>query len=150
MSKERLITAAVFVALALGTACFAFERVVSMVLDHEDFGDVRFHAYVYPGQICEDLRVESSAARGVVTIENVGERPLTDLRITLKFFSAVGRPVIERRVARLDPGATLVYTDQDPDLSLDQAVVSQLGMLYVRVRCDQGVALARGWWSYWS
>ena len=144
------LTAAFLATVALGAAFLAFHRAANMFLDREDFSDLRFYALAYPGQACEDLRVESSASHGVVTVENVGDRPLTDLRITLKFFSFAGRPVIERRIARLDSGATLTYTDRDPDLGLDEQVVRDLGMLYVRVRCDQGVAVARGWWSYWS
>jgi hypothetical protein len=145
-----LLAVALIACLALGAACFTFERAVNMLLDREDFSDVRFHAYAYPGQACENLRVESSASRGLVTIKNVGERPLTDLRITLKFFSNTARPVFERHVPLLEPGVTLTYSERDPDLGLDERVTTDLGMLYARVRCDQGVALARGWWSYWS
>ena len=133
---------------ALAGASIALERALSVVLLREELGDVRFRAYPYVGRLCDDLRIAARPARGTVTIENSGDAPLHDLHVTIKAFAHTGRVVVERVVPRLGPGEVLVYDESD--LGLSDTIREDLGMLYVRVRCDAGFALARGWWSYWG
>ena len=148
MSRRLILLIALSCPAGLVGVGAAIERTLSMVLLREDLGDLRFRSYPYAGRLCGDLRVHARAGTGTVTIENTGDAPLHDLHITIKAFAHTGRVVVERVATRLGPGERLVY-DED-NLGLSETIREDLGMLYVRVHCDEGFALARGWWSYWG
>jgi hypothetical protein len=140
-----------FVLAVMGAGLlFALQRGLLMFFEDEDFWDLQYYEYPYLGRLCSDLKVESSASRGTVKITNTGSRPLRNLEVRLKFFAHVGRTVLERKIEALEPGASVEYKDTDPELGLDPDIVPDLGMLYVRVRCDEGYAVDRGYWSYWD
>jgi len=134
--------------LALGF--IALERGCSILIEEEDWSDIQYKSYVYLGRLCRDLAIEASPSLGQAKLTNAGSRPLTNLRVKLKFFAHAGRTVVERQIDRLEPGQTVTYLDTDPDLGVDESIAQDLGMLYVKVRCDQGYGVANGWWSYWD
>ena len=125
------------------------ERGVSMFYYEEGFSDVQYHEYVYVGRRCRTLKVEASASRGTVELTNTGDTPLTNLDLKFKFFSHGSRVVREKHLDVLAPGQVVLVKDTDDDFGLDCSVIMDLGMLYVRVRCDQGYAMSRGRHSYW-
>jgi len=125
-------------------ALFLLDMVLDCLLFGADPSDIRFKPALYVGRTCRGLQIKTTAwADPSVTVTNRRDGPIRDLRVTAKYFGYDGRLVTGWEHESLASGESVTFQPPVDVTKLD------LGMICVLVKCDQGVAVERSWFSYW-
>jgi len=150
-ARGRVARRAGCLAVGAGLTCLAAAALLwlfGVVVDREDWSDIRFFPLVYTGRWCKALQIEGQPYDdAVVTITNTGTHAVRELRITIKYFIGDGpeyRPVVEHYHEALAGGESVSFGPPERD------DIAFLGMIYVLVKSDHGYAVHRAWYSFWS
>jgi len=124
---------------------FALEILGGRFLFKEDLSDIRFSPLCYVGRTCRGLEIKTEPwGNPDVIVTNNRKDAIRKLRVTTKYFGRDGRIVVEWTHDVLESGQSVTFECPPEARRLD------LGMIYVRVRCDRGVAIEHKYWSYWD
>lgn len=119
-----------------------------VLVDREDWSDVRFNGLLYVGRTCRGLKIQGEPHDdAVVSITKTRGDTVRDLGITVKYFIGNGpqnRPVVKHSHPALASGQAISFDPPERD------DIRYLGMIYVLVKCDKGYAVHRAWYSFWS
>jgi len=127
--------AAMLLALSTALDCWLF---------HADPSDIRFNPMLYIGRRCRGVEIKAEPwGDPSVTVTNGRDEPIRDLKVTAKYFGYRGRLVTEWEHRSLASGGSVTF---DPPVDVFEL---DLGMIYVLLKCDRGVAVEQAWYSYW-